>query len=58
MFQEDLQCLKGLKQWHNVLKPETSFAVEAFKGFLPKQKIIDIGEAWMVITPDASRFGE
>lgn len=54
---EDMRSLTGLKQWQEAFKPEASFSVEVFKTFLPKRLNVNLGEPWMIVTPDVSRFG-
>lgn len=53
-----MRSLTGLKQWQEAFKPEASFSVEVFKTFLPKRLNMNLGEPWMIVTPDVSRFGE
>ena len=53
----DMQALTGLRRWQSVVKEETGFAVEKFSCFLPKRKDINLGEPWIFVAPNMSRFG-
>jgi hypothetical protein len=58
LFQADMEALKGLERWQNAMKKEAGFAVEKFSCFLPKRENINLGETWMVVSSDMSRFGQ